>query len=443
MSAPATTPRPTGAASPEGVVRGALADAGSVVVHGFRVIAAHAPVLVVIYLLGAAARGGALWAATVVSDRSHFWGAMLVPLAPLATLTALILMLRTVSPSLRFTSFDPAADDAGADLPTGRSTARERLALLASTLVPFLTVYAAQGYLKEDVYRWINEANADELLNNADSVFHGAAADTARTTIAEDQWLWMVVAVALALRWLVNRLGLPDRASAFGLLAAWLEVTWVTLFAHQVPRLFGMLRDWAEGRVAVVRAREAWLSLVDVLGPVGAALDSVRGWFWGVLGDFDAIVVIPIAWLTVGAVVYGRRVTEPEARIAARERIDRRLQRLPRPVQRWGGDFLDDMGARFAGLFKGLRLLAVAGLVPMLLFCLVFLLATEAKYLTMEGFRWVTGPLDSVDAPAIWPWMDVVAQGVYTVLVVGLLAAAVDRVIRRQQQVDAAPGTES
>lgn len=442
MSAPTTARQPS-AAPPEGVLRGALADAGSVVVHGLRIIAAHAPVLAVIYLLGATVRGAALWGATVVSDRSHFWGAMLVPIAPLATLTALILMLRTVSPSLRFTSFDSGAEDSDLELPGDRAVARERLALIASTLVPFLTVYAAQGYLRDDVYRWVNEANADELLNNADTAFHGAAADTARTTIAGDQRLWMLVGVALVLRWLVNRLGLPDRATAWGLLAAWLEVTWVTLFAHQVPRAFEKLKDWADGRVAVVRARELWLSAVDVLGPLGSAVESARGWLWGVLGDFDAIVVIPIAWLTVGAVVYGRRITEPEARIAARERIDRRLQRLPRPVQRWGGDFLDDVGARFAGLFKGLRLLAVAGLVPMLLFCLVFLLATQAKYATMEVFRWVTGPLDSIDAPAFWPWMDVVAQGVYTLLVVGLLAAAVDRVIRRQQQLAAEPAADA
>lgn len=429
MSAPPTSPAP-----PEGILRGALADAGSVVVHGLRIIAAHAPVLAVIYLLGAAVRGAALWGATVLSDRSHFWGAMLVPIAPLATLTAIVLMLRSVSPSLRFTRFDPAAEDSDVDLPQDRSVARERLALLASTLVPFLTVYAAQGYLQVDLDRWINEANADELLNNADAVWHGAASDSARTTIAENQWLWMAVVVALGLRWLVNRLDLPDRATLWGLFAAWLEVTWVTLFAHQIPRIFARIRDWVEDRAVVAWAQDLWHDVVEVLGPLGSALDVAREWTWAVLGDIDAIVVVPIAWLTVGAVVYGRQITEPEARIAARERVDKRLKRMPRPVQRWGGDFLDDASARFAGLFKGLKLLAVAGLVPMLLFCLVFVLATQAKYATMELVRWVTGPLDQTDATAFWPWMDVLAQGVYTLLVVGLLAAAVDRVIRRQQQ---------
>lgn len=421
-----------------GVFRDAVRDAISVVLHGIRIIGMHFPVLLTIYLLGAAGRGAAIWGAVVLSKDNSLLGALLVPLAPVCTLTALILMLRAVSPSLHFTRFDAVAE--GPETPQAPQVVRERLALLASTLVPFLAVYAAQGYLKEDTFAFVNAATADEFNNNTDLWFHGGHVDAGRAAIASDHWLWGIVAVAFVLRWLVNRFDLPSRNVTFGLAAAWFEVTWVTLFAHQVPRMFGAVKDWIDERVAVVWAQNLWHSVIEALGPVGGPVEAARAWFWGVLGDFDAIVIIPVAWLTVGAIVYGRTISSPSGPEKPRAHLERRLSRLPGPVGRWVGDFVDDFTSRFAGLAKGLRTLAVAGLVPMLLFCLVFVLALQAKYLTYELVRVLTGPLDPTDSTAFSPWMDVVAGAVYTLAVVGLLAAAVDRVIRRQGELAATAG---
>ncbi len=418
-----------------GVFRDAVRDAISVVLHGIRIIGMHFPVLLTIYLLGAAGRGAAIWGAVLLSKHNSLLGALLVPLAPLCTLTALILMLRAVSPSLHFTRFDAVAE--GEETPQAPQVVRERLGLLASTLIPFLAVYAAQGYLKEDTFAFVNAATADEFNNNTDLWFHGGHADVGRAAIASENWLWGIVAVAFVLRWLVNRFDLPSRNVSFGLAAAWFEVTWVTLFAHQIPRMFGAVKDWVDGRVAVVWAQNLWHSVIDALGPIGGPVEAARAWFWGVLGDFDAIVIIPVAWLTVGAIVYGRTISAPSGPEKPRAHLDRRLSRLPGPVGRWAGDFVDDFTSRFAGLAKGLRTLAVAGLVPMLLFCLVFVLALQAKYLTYELIRVLTGPLDPTDSTAFSPWMDVVAGAVYTLVVVGLLAAAVDRVIRRQGELAA------
>ncbi|HQV92215.1 MAG TPA: hypothetical protein PLA46_11580, partial [Phycicoccus sp.] len=80
-----------------GALGAAVADATSVVREGLRLLWQYWPTLLTIYLFGAAARGAALWGATVLTKYSSLAGALLVPLAPLATVTALVLALRVVA----------------------------------------------------------------------------------------------------------------------------------------------------------------------------------------------------------------------------------------------------------------------------------------------------------------------------------------------------------
>ena len=72
----------------------------------------------------------------------------------------------------------------------------------------------------------------------------------------------------------------------------------------------------------------------------------------------------------------------------------------------------------------------------MVLFGLVFVLARQAEFGTFELIRWVTGPMDQLDRQVLWPHFEVIAQAVYTLLIVGLLAAAIDRVLGRHDNVE-------
>ncbi len=65
-------------------VREAVSDTAEVVWWGLRIIGAHWPVLLTIFLLGQAVRNAALWAAVIVSDSNHLLGALLVLTAGLA-----------------------------------------------------------------------------------------------------------------------------------------------------------------------------------------------------------------------------------------------------------------------------------------------------------------------------------------------------------------------
>lgn len=428
-----------------GRLAGAFADTGVVLVRAVGLLARHWPVLVLTYLLGAAAHNGILWFCVWLSEKHSTSAAFVLPLVPLATLTALILMLRSLTPSL-------------AHIQPPRMG---RLTLLASTLVPFLTVYVSQQYLAEDTRAFLNAATSDELLERAGGL-GGAAFNVDRTNIASGAALAGIVAGALLVRWLLDRFDLPQKAVGWGLFAAYVEVLWVWLLAKRLGNFTSAVEDWVRTRTLTGWLLDRWADVVTALGPVGHPVDATAQWLWGALGKADAIIVVPIAWLTVGAVVYGRSLdrrkpvaapaqsagtqgaagvagaasssTAPAAGPAsapgtAPRPWQRGVQRVPAPVRRAGREATANFRGRFSALTNGIRLLALAGLAPMLLFCLVFLLSRQVEVGVAELLRLVVGPRDFRDALTLSPYLSVVSRGAYTVVLVVLLGAAVDRIL--------------
>ena len=405
-------------------IRGALADAISVVLIGLRLALVHLPTLLVIYLAGAAVRNGVLWAAVELSDSHRTLAGFLLPLAPMATLTAIILMLRQVASGLSWASFGAGVD--------GTRRAGPFFGLLSGALIPFLTVYAAQGYLKDDLREFVNETAYDELFGSAQT-FYGQRADASRTVIADGALLIGIIATALVLRYLIGRLELPSRHVAWGAVAAYVEVIWLFLLASQLTRYQDRIWAWITERRFVDWGDDRWDALIGVIGPLGRPVQAVADGVGNLLTDADTVLVIPIAWLTVGAVALGQRIETPAQR-RRRFLAEDRLQRVPSAVRRVGHEATADIRGRFSGLGNGVRLLAVGGLVPMLLFCLVFIVARQAGNLVIELWRAVVGPVNRDDALAFLPYLDVLSNGVYTLLLVGLLAAAIDRIVRRRSE---------
>ena len=407
-----------------GNLRGALVDALAVIINGLGLVARHAPTLLVIYLFGSTVRNGVLWASVEVSAHNPTVAGFLLPLAPMATLTAIILMLRVVSTSLSSATFG------GEDAPEATTT--PWLGLLASTLIPFLTVYAAQGYLKEDIRLFVNAASYDEIFGSA-GAFYGHSADTGRTIVADGALMVGIVAVALVLRFAIDKLDLPSRHTTWGLLAAYVEVLWLFLIARQFTNYQDRVWTWVTDRTFVAWTEDRWASLTHAVGPIGEPLRSAAHWAGTVIGDADGIVVIPIAWLTVGAVALGRRIDVPRPTRPASPLL-RPVARIPAPVRRIGSEATADLRGRFHGLGDGLRLIVIGGLVPMLLFCLVFIVASQSGVLVVELWRLVVGPLDRDTALAVSPYLDILADAVYSLLLVGLICAAIDRVVQRRDE---------
>ena len=411
-----------------GEFREAVVDAVSVMANGLRLIARHWPVLLAIFLFGSAVRNGVLWGAVSLSKHHSTLAGFLLPLAPLATLTAIILMLRTVSASLSHASF--TGETAGTE--AGGPRARTYLALLASTLVPFLAVYAAQGYLKADVRLFVNAATYDEIFANA-GAFYGKSANAERAIVASGTLLFGIVIVALVLRFLLDKLDLPQKHFAWGLVAAYVEVFWLFLVARQVTNYQDDVWGWVKDRRFVHWVEDRWAWIVDVVGPIGHPLQSVMHGIGNLLTDADSIVIIPIAWLTVGAVALGHQIGAPQ-REKRPTRWHPHIQRVPARVRKWSDEATSGIRGRFTGLGDGVRLLLVGGIVPMMLFCLVFIVARKAGYLAAELWRLIVGPQSRDYALAFSPYFDILSTAVYSLLLVGLLGAAIDRIIKHRDE---------
>lgn len=395
----------------------AVGDAGAVIARAGQLLWRHWPIVTVIYLLGAAAHNGLLWFCVWLSEDHSTAAAFVLPLVPMATLTALILALRELTPSLAHI----------------RPPAVSRLTLLASALVPFLTVYVSQQYLREDTREFLNAATSDEFLERSGG-FGPGTFNADRTNIASGVALVGIVAGALLVRWLLDRFDLPQKAAGWGLFAAYVEVLWVWILAKRLANFTGEVEAWVRTRRLSHWLLDRWGDLIDALGPLGRPVEVVGQWFWGAIGQADAIIVVPIAWLTVGAVVYGRRLEPRQPRTpVAVERPEtpwrRGVTRLPAPVRRAGHEATASFRGRFSALGNGIRLLAVAGLAPMLLFCLVFLLSRQVEVGVSELLRLAVGPRDFRDALTLAPYLSVISRGAYTVVLVALLGAAIDRIL--------------
>ena len=412
-------------------VREAVVDTFAVVGSGLRLWLRHWPVLLTLALLGGAGRMAAIWGATEASDTNNTLGVAILVLAPLASVTAIVLMLHVLRHSLPH-----IASVADADAPDSATTGRRRrlLDVLASVLVPFLAVYASYGFLREDIDRFVNSAVADEFLNNADIFYSpGNAIDTDRFVFATGWLAVAIVAGAVVLRWGLARLEGARGWLWLGFAGAYVEVMWLTTLAAHVTIYKDKVWDWVESRKGIDIFAGWWLDLMDRLGAAANPVDAVTDWLFGVLGDFDALVVIPVSWLAVGAVVYGHRLVPPQE---PRERAI--FARVPGPVRRVSGELFADVRERFSGLTGGIRQLAIAGLAPMLIFALAFLASARLEDVLDRLARWLIGPQELDTWLAFSPHVATLTRAIGLTVTMCLLAAAVDRVLARGDGPDGA-----
>ena len=413
-----------------GAFRFALTDMLAVIGTGLRLLWRHWPVLVALYLAGYVAHALLMKAAVEVSDHNAVLGVLVLVLAPVATLVAFILMLRAVRPSLPWLagaaerrSVDPDAPRAGL------------VSQLASVVIPFLTVYASYDYLKQDFSEYGYNIWADESFNNAEIFTNPSSVDSAGRLPSLGVMMVAVLVVAFALRWLADRLDVTRRRPWLGVPAAYAETVWMTLGATAVLQATTFTKDWFADRRIVDVLYNLWYDATGLLGPLTGAVRGTGSWLWGLVsGLATTVLVVPIAWLVVGAVVYGHKLDRepPSAKVVYRLSAAR-WPSAPKPLLHVLAEVGGFAGRRFATLFRSLRLLFRAGLLPMLLFCLAFVLASVLVEWLWELERLLIGPND------LWtfwmPWsgpLDVLNQTVMWVVLACLLAGAIDRVLRVQ-----------
>jgi hypothetical protein len=414
-----------------GATRDALVSGALVVADAARLLVRHLPALLTVFLLGLAARNAVLWVAVLVGRDHGVIASFLLPLAPLAMVVSLVLMLRIAGGAI-----------------VAKGSTSSQVALLTSVLIPFLTVYAVTGRLADDQAQFVNESYADERYQG-----HGGETPLAVRTIAatEGNLLLYLLVGFLVVRFAIDILDLEERHTGWGLVQVLVEVTWLTLFATFLTNQLGDLRDWVQDLVVLTWVTDSWRSVTDTLGPLTDPARAVSGLFSDTLEHIGPIVVVPLLWLAVGAVVLvgglpqSRRETPalPTSSRRVTARLAPRLERLR--SRRAGAKLLELAGRRFEDLVDGIRVIVHAGLLPVLVFCLVLPLARLAQWGTAEAIRLAVGPRDPETMILFSRYPDIVLDAVYTLTVVVIVVAAVDRLLlRREPQVDAevAPETE-
>ncbi|RCS63056.1 hypothetical protein [Microbacterium sp. JB110] len=393
---------------------------GSVGTAG-RLIGRHWPRMLTAALLGIAFRNAVIWGAVALSASVPWLAQVVLVLAPLGYLVPIVYMLRLCADDLPRLRAAIAAD--APDSPTeGRQ--QRLIDVSVSVLVPFLAVYTAYDLLEEDRNRFVNAAAADELFNG----FSAPEGIDLLGRLQLNNPLWMIlslVAVALIVRWLLGRVERVWRFVGIAFLGAFIELFWTIYVSEQLQDGLRSAMNWLLDRTFVVAMIDWWDGLVDALGWLGIPLDFSVSWLVGLFGSIGPVIVVPIAWLVVASVVLGHRLTPPER--LDHPALRRATRSVPDRVKRVGSSLLSDIGGRWAAFFGGVGLVLRTGLVPILAFCIVFLIPNLVPTVVSWCARWLIGPTDAWTFLAFAPWETAIGLALQLVATAPIVAAALDR----------------
>ncbi|MFI2362314.1 hypothetical protein [Promicromonospora sp. NPDC019610] len=412
-----------------------------ILVSAGRLFVAHWPALLTLGLLGVAVRNGAMWGAVELSQWNSFVAQLLLILSPLGYLVPVVGMLWVCRNSLPgLGGHDLGRRERAAQaaipgmLPTRRapmmpSERRERrlIDIALSVLVPFLVVYEVEGLMDADQLRFTNEAAADELFND---LFSAEGVDfMSRLGVWSGWTVVAIVAGAFVLRWLLGRLEGKLQFLGIAVLGGCLEIYWTSQVAKQVESIELGLWNIAADRELVAAA----------VGTVGAAQESVgeagndaaafvADGFVTVLESLDVVLVAPLAWLAIGAVVLGHKLMEPPS---SEHRWLDRMTWIPAGLRSLLESLTEDLRARFSALWNGLKMIVHGGLGPMLVFCLGYLVVMRAPHAVGWLVRAVTGPVETNAWLAFSPFEAAAGLVVSLTLAAVLIAATVEVLVER------------
>ncbi|MEL4503879.1 hypothetical protein AAEX63_03145 [Luteococcus sp. H138] len=396
----------------------ALGALREVIFDGLLLLARHWPALLGWFLVGATGRRAFMWLAVALADVNRTLGALVLPLAPICMLLSLVMMLRSTASSLpAFADFTKPSCSRGESL-------RGHLVIATEVLVPFLAVYSAQGLLKADVTTYIRSNTIDEWLNE------GFAADFSRSTVAPEWLLLSLVVAALVVRKAIAGFKLARRHLGWAALNGYVETLWMVTLGSVLATRLGAIQEWVTTRAVVVGIVERYHHFVAWAGWLGELFQGMIETASTVVGNMSSIVVLPVAWLAIGATVYGSQLRE--GTLTAPEIRTQQLRRIPSPVRRVVAQSMEPVTTPFKEAASAIARVAAAGVIPMVLFCLVFVAAGELQVGVAWLQRWIVGPQESLARVATEPFLQLGQQAVYFVVAMALLAAAVNRVVTAQ-----------
>jgi hypothetical protein len=410
----------------------------SIVTRTLRLVAARWPVLLAWFLAGWLARYLLIEVAAYFGATSALLGFLILPLAILARLgsyIAMFLVLRGSMPAFQSVS------DQGADAidRTPRSEARQRVVdIFLVSILPFFAFYAAWQLLKEDT-----QAYATAALANVNPFADGPAPTANVLELQLDGWTIAVIVLAFVGRFLIKRYRekLPRWTN---LVAVYLESVWVFLTLFLISTYTTGFQSWVSSRAAIQWYDDVKAAVFSVFAPLGWVWTGIE---WAVT-ETGALILLPLAWLTLAGIVFGRALAKPTIAYRPEHRyyagVRDRVAALPDGVRRRLKDVGDDVTGRWRPLANAFLLIWRAGVVPMGLFVLGYTVIEAASgWLLFAGVRLI-GPHE---LNSWWMNFDDILIFVVAVILeplrICLIAAAYDFCLRkleeRREAADAVP----
>lgn len=346
----------------------ALTDALTVLGTTARLIGRHWPTLLAITIFGYAARDGLLTLAMKASAISSAFGSLVLALVPIAVLTSYILCFMVLRPSLP-------------GLTASARTKGRLIGDVGSALVPFFVIYSAYG-----IYGTRSDLQADfgdylyAILWDGDIT----QAKDARMPFDLTTAMLVVAGCTIGLRTILDWWKRASRFALIGYVKAYLDVIsiiviWVTILKPGW--------DWVTDRQAVNAVTSLLSSTDQKLGPF-----SVQPMWEGATSAVEPVILLPVAWLAVAAVVYGDKLRDLPSPVEFR--TYRRFSVLPKRARKAVMGISAAPRERFAAIILAVRVLRRANLPMMLLFCLAFVVVRTVPKGLWELERLIVGPQD-------------------------------------------------
>jgi hypothetical protein len=402
----------------------------SIVTSTLRLAAAKWPVLVALYLGGWLGRYLVIEVAALVGSTDALAAFLIMPIAILARLAsfiAMFLVLRPGMPAFRELAVNGEdAIDRTQNGPAKASTGPSLQELFLTSILPFFAFYAAWQFLREDTLQYA--ASALDKIDPFANTDNSAGVLNLQLTWASGA----TIVLALAGRYLLRRYSasLPRWTA---LVTVYLEAVWVYLTVFLISTYLAELDIWVANRAAMhwVRDLREWVG--TLFTPIGVVWDAIA---WAI-GEAGALVLLPVAWLALAGIVYGRALTAgpftlrvPQNRYA--DRVRTRYSRVPKAVTRRVADVGGGFLGRWRPLANALALVWRAGVVPMGIFVLAYTVIEAAgAWLGLGAIRLI----GAHDLESWWMNMDgALIFGIAVLLEplrICLIAAGYDYCLRR------------
>ncbi|HEY3557833.1 MAG TPA: hypothetical protein VGL05_10230 [Kribbella sp.] len=392
------------------------------------------PRLLAVFLVAQLAHRGLQWVAVQAGAKAEAAGIAVLALLVVVSLAMYVTMFLVLRGEL---PFHRRAVSEGTLAPDGVEPGYEHRPLdaVAAALLPFLAFYAAYKFLQHEALDYEYQLAVHKANETAATVLNGGTVpQQAEGLQSLSTWLFLGLGVtAYLLRFVFKKWKKEKEGPVRKLFVTYLEALWIFVVVYQATSVIPPPLTWLKERQVWQWLHDGYTWLLDhVLGvdQVREVWDTVTGFVAAGVGDLWSAAVLPLMWITMTAVIYGRAVQKLEKPRWRFDRLTNRWQQTPRIVRVAGNSVVADWKDRWTPVLEAFRLVVRSGLRPMLGYFLAWAVVTFAGSAVWIVLKlWVLGPHTLQFWLVIDEPLNLLTDGLKIMLQVSLLAAAYDRMI--------------